>query len=394
MSDIVEIIDQEIEAVYPEIVNIRRDIHRNPEPGRHEYRTSKLIADILGQAEIDVTTGVLETGVLGMIRGKKPGMTIGIRAEMDAVAMKDEKTVDYASSIEGLMHASGHDGHIAALIGTGLVLSRLKEELVGNVKLIFQPDEEGTGGAESMIREGALEDPHVDIMLGAHIWNELPYGKVETASGPFFAASDRFVITVTGAIGHAARPHVACDAITVAAQIVTALQQVVSRMVDPMAPAVLTIGTINGGVRANVIADKVVMEGTVRTFDMDLREEIIKKMDKIVVEVADAFGAEGRMNYVRRYPALVNSPDVTQQIAHVAEEVLGSDNVISNGRRHMTGEDFSYFLQKVPGTYVLVGGAKTDGSPVYPNHHSKFDFDERVMKVMMKLFCHSVMYYC
>ena len=196
-----------------------------------------------------------------MIRGKKPGMTIGIRAEMDAVAMKDEKTVDYASSIEGLMHASGHDGHIAALIGTGLVLSRLKEELVGNVKLIFQPDEEGTGGAESMIREGALEDPHVDIMLGAHIWNELPYGKVETASGPFFAASDRFVITVTGAIGHAARPHVACDAITVAAQIVTSLQQVVSRMVDPMAPAVLTIGTINGGVRANVIADKVVMEG-------------------------------------------------------------------------------------------------------------------------------------
>ena len=161
-----------------------------------------------------------------------------------------------------------------------------------------------------------------------------------------------------------------------------------------MAPAVLTIGTINGGVRANVIADKVVMEGTVRTFDMDLREEIIKKMDRIVVEVANAFGAEGRMNYVRRYPALVNSPDVTQQIAHVAEEVLGSENVISNGRRHMTGEDFSYFLQKVPGTYVLVGGAKTDGNPVYPNHHSKFDFDERVMKVMMKLFCHSVMYYC
>jgi len=394
MSDIVEIINQEIDAVYPEIVNIRREIHKNPEPGRHEYRTSKLIADILGQADIDVTTGVLETGVTAMIRGKKPGMTIGIRAEMDAVALKDEKTVEYASQIEGIMHASGHDGHIAALIGTGLVLSRLKDELVGNVKLIFQPDEEGTGGAESMVREGALEDPHVDIMLGAHIWNELPCGKVETLSGPFFAASDRFVITVNGIAGNAAKPHLACDAVTVAAHIVTALQQITSRMTDPMSPVVVSIGTINGGVSPNVIADKVVMEGTVRTFDMNLREQIVEMMNKLVVDIAHSFGAQAHMNYVRRYPALVNSPDITMQIAHVAEDIVGAKNVITNGRRHMTGEDFSFFLDKVPGAYILMGGAKTDGSTVYPNHHSKFDFDEEVMRLMMKLYCQSVMYYC
>lgn len=388
-----EVIRARVDEIYPTIVRLRRKIHENPELGKSEFATSKLVADSLRSYGLEVKEGYAGTGVVGVLKGKMAGPTIAFRADMDALSIKEANTFEFASKVNGAMHACGHDGHTAALLGTAYILSKMKDEIAGNVKFIFQPDEEGGGGASQMIVEDVLDNPDVDMVFGAHIWNEIPSGKIGLTAGPLFALSDRFDIVIKGDSGHAGYPHRCCDAIVVAAHVVTALQQIVSRALDPVQPAVISIGTINGGYRSNVVADEVTMKGTVRAFDVETREKIVSKMERIVKNTTEAFGASYEFKYIRRYPVLVNSPGVTSEVTKIANELFDEKNVDPKFPKAMAGEDFGYFLKEVPGTFVLVGGAKTDGTAVYPHHHPLFDFDEESMKMIMELFCGIVFHY-
>lgn len=380
-----------LESIYPELVTLRRDMHMNPELSFQEVRTPQLIAEFHRGLGLEVRTEVGGRGVVATLRGGSPGRTVALRADFDALPIDDEKDVPYRSTVPGVMHACGHDIHTASLLGVAKVLAGVREQLAGNVVFIHQFAEELTpGGAKPMIEDGCLDG--VDVIFGSHVHSPLEYGKVGTLAGPVMATADSFEVTVTGKGGHGATPHVTVDPVVVSSHLVLAFQQIVSRQTDPLRSAVVTIGSIKGGNAFNVIPETVHLMGTVRVFDQEVRENTRASLERIVKQVCAAFGAEGRLDYVEGYPTVVNDAHETERVTAMAREVVGADNVVTL-EPMMGGEDFAYYLQKVPGSFFFVGGRNEELNATYPHHHPRFDVDERSMLVTGRIFLRATLDY-
>lgn len=376
-------------SVHEQVVSWRRDIHRHPELGFEERRTAGLIADHLERLGLSVKRGVAGTGVVATLHFGGAGHgAIALRADMDALPISEATGKPFASQVPGVCHACGHDGHVAMLLGAATALARLRDnpsawveavglgELAGAVTFIFQPAEEGPGGALPMIAAGCLDNPPVREIIGLHLWPGLPVGTVGIGFGTVMAAADEFTLAIHGRGGHGAAPHETVDAITVAAQVVTSLQQIASRAVDPTEPVVITIGTIRGGYRYNVIADRVEMTGSARTLNPRLRAALPAKIAEVAKGVAAAFGARAELEYRTLYPETTNNRAVAERIAALARALYGRKAVVEPERPSMGSEDFSYFLQRVPGCYLMVGVGNAARGIVNPIHHPAFDMDE------------------
>ena len=366
---------------YAELVNIRRHLHENPELGFEEVETARFVAEYLERMGLDVTRQVAKTGVVALIRGAKPGKTLAIRADMDALPIQEINEVPYKSKNPGKMHACGHDAHVAAAIGAARILWELRDQLTGNVKFIFQPAEEAPGGAEPMIAAGVLENPTVDAIIGGHVWGGLESGVIEVMSGPTMASSDIIRLTIKGKGGHAAQPHTTIDPVVIACEIVGALQKIVSRQTDPFEPVVISICSFHAGDVFNVIPHTAYLEGTVRTLNNALRQELPKKIEGVIRGVTEAYGATYELNYHFGYPVTVNDTEVTEIVRQAAVSVLGTDKVRTAARASMGGEDFAYFLLKAPGTYLRIGTRNSEKGICQDMHHPRFDIDEAVLEL-------------
>jgi amidohydrolase len=325
-----------------------------------------------------VKTGVAGTGVVGLLRGAAPGKTVLLRADMDALPLPEENDVAYRSTVTGAMHACGHDGHVAMLLGAARVLAGERDRLRGNVKLCFQPAEEGPGGAEPMIREGVLREPEVDAAFGLHLWNSLDAGQLGVGAGPKMAAADEFTLTIEGSGGHGAYPHQTVDPILVAAQVVTALQAIVSRAVSPLQAAVVTVGSIQAGFAPNIIPRTARLTGTLRSYREDVRQLLARRVKEVAEGVAQAFAAQVRFEYRQGYPPTVNDAAMAAFAAEQAASVFGAANVI-DPEPSMGGEDMSYYLREVPGAFLFLGSRNPDRGLDAPHHSPRFDFDEAVL---------------
>lgn len=391
MKDLYLKIKEIIKEVEPEVVELRRDFHRFPETGFEEERTAGVIIDNLKKMGVEVKKGIAKTGVIGLIKGKKEKPVIALRADMDALTITEQNQIPYASREEGKMHACGHDAHVAILLGVARVLSQIKDHLPGQVKLIFQPAEEGPGGAWPMIEEGALKEPDVDVILGLHVWMELPVGTIGVKAGPAFAAVDEFDLTLTGRSSHGARPQDGIDTIIVAANLINALQSIVSRNIDPIDSAVITIGKIEGGYRRNIIADRVRLEGTCRSLTPEVRDRLEKRLKEVIKGVCSSYGCEYELVYRREYPPLINDGRITDRVKRVAEDILGKERVIEIEKPTLGGEDFAFFLQKVPGSFFLVGARNEEKGITAPHHNPYFNIDEDCLAIGVEVLVKTVL---
>ena len=371
-------IDPLISKIKKEIIDNRRYFHKYPELSFKEYNTSKVIAEKLEEMGIEVSTGIAQTGLTALIRGGKPGKTIALRADMDALPRQETSDIDYKSVNDGVMHACGHDGHIAMLLGAAKAINQIKQKLNGNVKLIFQPAEEGLAGALHMINEGAIDD--VDEIYGIHLWNYQKVGEVGVKDGPIMAAADMFEIEVIGKGGHGATPHGTVDAVIVASHIVNSLQTIVSRDTNPLESTVVTVGMINGGYNFNIIADKVILKGTTRSYTKENRELIKTRMNEIIAGTEKIFNAKIQLKYKDGYPPTVNNKKCTKNVINAVSKVIGENSYAPY--LSMGGEDFSYYLEKIPGCFFFVGSSPLDSKPLsIPHHCSHFDIDEKSLLI-------------
>ena len=384
-----------LKGVESKVIAWRRDFHQHPELGNREVRTAKIVADHLKTLGMKVQTDMAYTGVVGLLVGKHPGPTVMLRADMDALPVtekvdlpfKSTKTTNYRGVDVGVMHACGHDTHVAMLMGAAEVLSGMQEQLHGNVLFVFQPAEEGApqgeeGGAELMLKEGLFEHYKPDVAFGLHITSGLPAGAIGYRSGAAMASSDRFEITVHGKQAHGSRPWSGVDPIAASAQIVSGINHIVSRQIDiTREPAVVSFGKIAGGVRNNIIPDEVEMVGTIRNFDMENRRQIFDKIKTTTTHIAAASGATADIEIIEGYPVTVNHPELTAQMLPSLERVAGKDNLIQMPKIGGS-EDFSFFAQQVPGLYIFLGGTPRDQDPVTaPSNHSPYFFaDESSFK--------------
>lgn len=372
-----------IDEQFQEMVAIRRYLHQYPEVSFQEVKTAAYIARFYEERKIAVRKNVGGNGVVATIKGALPGPTIALRADFDALPIHDEKDVPYRSKVDGVMHACGHDGHTATLLMVADTLYHYRQALKGNVVLIHQHAEEyAPGGAKDMIADGCLEG--VDVIFGTHLWSTLPTGHVGYRSGAFMAASDRFQVTIHGKGGHGAQPHLTKDSIVMATQFVSNLQQVVSRRVNPIQPAVVTVGSIHGGDAFNVIADKTTIIGTARTFDEHVRKDMEREIERILQGTCLAGDATYDYEYYRGYPTLVNHEEETNYLKEVTSIVPEVTKIVEYDQQ-MGGEDFAYYLQHVKGTYFFTGAMMSNEKDVYPHHHPKFDFNEHAMKIAAKI---------
>jgi len=364
------------------IIEDRRTIHRKPELGMEEVETQRLVLDRLAKLGIEAHP-VAKTGVLGILRGGRAGegtRVVACRADMDALPIQEANDHDYKSRVDGKMHACGHDAHTAMLLGVAELLVDRREELPGTVKFFFQPAEEGPGGAIPMIEEGVMENPAVDAVLGLHVQSALPAGTIGFCKGYAFAGADTLHITIKGVGGHGAHPHLGVDPVACAAQVINCLQTISSRETDPQDPVVITVGRIQGGTRANIIAEKVEMSATVRALDADTRKELPARIERIVAGVCQAMRAEYELEYDFGYDPLLNDDDMIDLTRRCAIEVVGQDSIVDVPPT-MGGEDFSYFAQKAPGAYFRLGVGNEEKGIVYPMHHPKFDVDESALPI-------------
>lgn len=383
---------EEIEAMYDQMVEWRRHLHENPELSFQEVNTSKMIGDILEGYGIEVRRGVGGNGVVGKIYGSKPGKTIALRADFDALPIQDEKEVSFKSKVPGVMHACGHDGHTATLLAVAKVLQEHKEELAGNVVLLHQHAEElPPGGAIAMIEDGCLDG--VDVVYGAHLASGSPLGDILYGVGPTSASSDGFTLKIQGKGGHGASPHQTTDAVAVGVQIANQLKHIVSRRVNPQNPAVLSIGSFHAGNAGNVIADSAELTGTVRTFDEDVRELIEQEMEQLIKGVCNAFHATYEFEYSRGYPSTINTEEETKILEQCVQSALPDNELVYITKPGMGGEDFAYYLQNRPGSFFSVGARNEEIDAVYPHHHPKFTFDEQAMLHTAKVFLSIIHYY-
>jgi amidohydrolase len=376
-------IHPEIKLLSNKITAIRREIHQHPELGFEEFRTSKLIANFLRKRGILVEENVGKTGVVGLIKGLAPGPTIAFRADMDALTIQEKSKHNYISLVKGKMHACGHDGHVAMLLGVAEVLSNKSKLLAGNVKFIFQPAEEGGGGARFMIEDGCLDG--VDEIYGMHLWNFQKFGTFGIKPGPVMASADKFNITVNGTGGHGAAPQGTVDAIMVSSHLVMALQTIVSRNINPLESAVVSVGKINGGSNFNIITDSVELEGTARAYTEENRSIIKYRMQEICSGIARTYGAKIDLDYIDGYPPTINNERLTNVMREAGKRVVGENTV--EPFLSMGGEDFSYYAQKIPASFGFVGSApKNKKIGEVPHHHPEFDFEEDAMLIGASIF--------
>ena len=376
----------EVEAIKDILIQWRRDFHQYPELGFEEHRTSSIIAETLISFGMSPKTGVGKTGVTADLNFGE-GPTIALRADMDALPMQETSGLSFSSKHDGVMHACGHDGHMAMLLGAAKILSQMDKELTGTIRFIFQPAEEGEGGARYMIEDGCLEG--VDEIYGIHVWNYQPVGEVGTKEGPILAAADLFDIIIKGVGGHGATPQGTVDAVIVAAHLIQALQTIVSRNTNPLESTVITIGEINGGHNFNIIADKVRLAGTTRAYTKENRSMIQRRMQEIIDGIAKSFGAEITFNYTDGYPPTINHAGPVKKVLQAAGKVVGPG--AGEPYLSMGGEDFSYYLQKIPGCFFFVGSAP-DGQRQFgtPHHCSHFNMDESALSVGTSVYLHLV----
>jgi amidohydrolase len=388
-------VDKLTQELTPQVVTWRRDFHQHPELGNRETRTAQVIADALRRLGYDVTTGVAHTGVVAVLKGGKPGPTVALRADMDALPVTEQVDLPFKSTVKstwngqevGVMHACGHDNHMAMLLGAATIFARVKDQIPGTIKLIFQPAEEGPpageqGGAELMVKEGVLQNPQVDAIFGLHVF-PMTAGTIEYRPGPLMASGDGFTIHITGKQTHGAVPWGGVDPIVVGAQIVMALQTIVSRSVNiTEAPAVVTVGAFNGGNRFNIVPETVELLGTVRAFNEEVRKDIHRRIQDIATKTAEAAGAKAEITYGIGYPATINDPALTERMAPTLRRVAGEDNVRLSALTG-TAEDFSFFQQKVPGMFFFLGVTPKGVDPkTAPQNHSPLFFaDEAALPV-------------
>lgn len=375
---------QQARELFPYTQSLRRDFHMHPELGFREIRTGGIVARELEALGIEVTKGVGKTGVVGLLEGAKPGPTLLLRFDMDALPILEATGAEYASQEEGVMHACGHDGHTAIGLTVAKILHGYRDQLKGTVKFCFQPSEEGAngeeiGGAEMMIRDGVLEGPTVDLALALHIWNEQPLGWLGIAGGPTMAGADLFSVKVTGRGGHGAIPQAAADPIVASAHIVTALQTIVSRNVAPLDMAVVSVTTLHSGTAFNVIPPAATLEGTIRTFDNGVRQKVLERFEQIVRGTAAALGCQAEVMIKRVTPPLVNDLTISERVQQAARRVLPASKLRTAGYLTMGAEDAAFLLEKVNGCFFFVGSANKERALDYGHHHPKFDFDEEAL---------------
>lgn len=375
------------EKINEDVIGWRRHLHKHPELSFEEEKTAQFVYDTLasfGNLELSRPT---KTSVMARLISGRPGKTIAIRADMDALPIQEENTFDFASKNPGVMHACGHDGHTAMLLGTAKILSGLREEIDGEVRFFFQHAEElYPGGAEEMVEAGVMDG--VDLVIGAHLWTPIPVGKVGVVYGPMMAAPDTFWITVKGQGGHAAMPHQTIDSIAIGAQIVTNLQHIVSRNTDPLDQLVISITQFVAGTTSNVIPGSVKMSGTARCFEQDLRESIPRKMERVIKGITDAHEADYDFTYEFGYRPVINDDEVTKILEETVVEVFGEES-LDHTRPNMGGEDFSAYQQKAPGAFIFVGAGNPAKESDYPHHHSRFTIDEDALVIGIKTFLHA-----
>lgn len=380
-----DIID-EVESIRERVIKFRREMHRNPELSGEEKNTSTFVAGVLEDNDIETRRCVGGYGVVGLLKGGGPGPTIAMRADMDALPITDTKDCDYASTVPGVMHACGHDVHTSVLMGAAVVLGKMRDRLKGNVKFIFQPSEErSVTGAKVMIEDGALDNPLPTAIVALHCFPELEVGTIGHKSGIMTASADKFKITVKGRSGHASRPHQTVDAVLVAALVINAIHHIVSRRTDPLHHAVISIGNISGGTAPNIIADRVEMEGTVRTLDTEARTKIPVLMEETIRGVTEGMGGGFELDYDYGTPSVINDAEVDGFVAGAATDILGPDNIVEMPEPVMGAEDFAYFADRVPGTLFRLGTSNKAKGFTAPLHNARFDVDEESIVIGTKL---------
>ena len=358
---------------------LRRDFHHHPELGFQELRTSEIVARELKALGLEVATGVGKTGVVAVLEGGRPGPVALLRFDMDALPIQEETGAEYASVNPGVMHACGHDGHIAIGLSVARILHTYQANLAGTVKFIFQPAEEGLGGAEAMIAEGALENPKADFCLALHLWNERPYGWLGISPGPVMTAGELFKIRVTGKGGHGALPHLAKDPVLAAATIVTTIQSVASRNVSPLQSAVVSVTAIHGGETFNVIPPRIEMQGTIRTFEPEVRSRVTERFQEILAGVAQAMDCQVEVEITSLTPPVINERRITTEVQQIAGQLFPKFNMDKDFRT-MVSEDMAFVMEEVPGCFFFVGSANSEKGLDAPHHHPKFDIEEGALE--------------
>lgn len=367
------------EKHHKRVYDIRHQLHMNPELGFQEYETSKLIATELENLGIEVTRNVAKTGVVGLIKGEHPGKTVALRADIDALSINEETDFEFKSKVPGVMHACGHDGHTASLLGVAMMLNEMKDELHGDVKLIFQPAEEVEGGALPMIKEGVLENPKVDAVFGGHLWGSIEEGKVAVKHGAMMASPDIFTIKINGKGGHAGVPHASVDPVPIMAQVITALQTIVSRKNDPTNPLVISCCNVHSGECHNAIPTEALIQGTVRTLNNDTRDFAEETIEKFVKGIVESQGASYEFEFIRQFPPLVNDKNMADVLEKAAKKIVGDENVFELATPSMGGEDFAFYTEEVPSSFAFVGMTKDVENPIL-HHNAKFAWEDNNMK--------------
>lgn len=365
----------EAQELFPYNQQLRRDFHRHPELGFQEVRTAGIVARDLTELGLEVSTGIGKTGVVATLEGARPGPVLLVRFDMDALPIQEETGAEYASETPGVMHACGHDGHTAIGLTVAKMLEAHKDELGGTVKLVFQPAEEGLGGAEAMVADGVLDQPKPGQSLSLHLWNDKPLGWIGVTPGPAMSASDRFTVKIIGRGGHGAAPYITIDPVVAGAQVITALQNIVSRNVDPLEAAVVTVTSMVGGEAFNVIPESVVLKGTIRTFNPEVRSIVMERFEAIASGVSNAMGCQAEVDLKSITPAVSNDPVIAAQVFEVANKIYPQAE-ISTDERTMGSEDMAYMMDDIPGCYFFIGSADHERGLDAGHHHPKFDFNE------------------
>lgn len=371
------------------VISMRREFHKNPEPSFKEFNTSKRIKEELDKMEIEYVS-CATTGVIATIKGNHDGKTVALRGDMDALSVTELNNVEYKSQVDNMMHACGHDGHTSMLLGAAKVLSQLRDKIHGTVKLFFQPAEEIGKGAKAMIEEGALEN--VDSVFAIHLWSNLDTGKISVEEGPRMASADWFKINVKGKGGHGSAPHECIDALVVASSIVMNLQTIVSRQANPLDPLVLTVGMLNSGSRFNVIAENATLEGTTRCFNPQLRRQLPDMMEKIINSIASGYGAHASLEYDFILAPTINDKSCSDIAQKAASKIVSKKDIV-NFEKITGGEDFSFFLEKVPGVLAFVGCKNEEKHACYSHHSGHFNIDEDALEIGTKLYINYALEY-
>lgn len=375
-----------------EIISIRRDFHQNPELSMEEIRTAQVVAERLSSFGLQVATQVGKTGVVGLLEGAGPGKTLMLRADMDALPIKEKNEVPYRSRNDGVMHACGHDGHMACLLTVAKILSTHRHDFSGLIKFVFQPGEEGFAGAHKMIEDGVLENPPVDAALGLHINTGLPCGVIATRAGAAFACMDYFKYTIKGKGAHAARPEDGADTILMSVQLISALQSLTNKEISPIKPMLIHVGTIQGGDSFNVVAEETELKGTVRTYDESIRKSLPERMNRIGKGITEALRGSHKLEYEFKYPPLVNDKEITELVRLQAVSVVGIDGVME-AELFLGGEDMAFFLEQVPGCFFWLGAGNNEKGLNQPLHNARFDFDEDALMVGVEVMIRSALTY-